>query len=381
VTLRVLADWFLADALPNWATAGFDAEHGQFREGLALDGGRLASDVVRTRSAARQIYVYAHAATLGVGPADGLSKAEAAFQHLDRLAWQQSPAGFAAAVDVAAGHVSDERLDLYDHACVLLALAWLYRATGARHYLDRADDTLAAMDRTLASAYGGWSEDQNKTLPRRQNPHMHCFEALLALAEACGEARFVARAGELFGLFRTRFLDEDVGTLREFFGADWLLSPSHGSDRLEPGHMAEWVWLLRRYERLAGRRFDHEADTLLRSAVTIGRAKMDGPFIADEVDPMGTPLKDSRRLWPQAELLKALLRQHVALGEAAYLDQAERLACALLETYLADTPAGTWRDCFTLDGRPIASFIPASSNYHLWTAVVEILDLDVPRSR
>ncbi len=40
---------------------------------------------------------------------------------------------------------------------------------------------------------------------------------------------------------------------------DWRLGPEFRSNRIEPGHMAEWVWLLRRYARSAPERAE-EAD-------------------------------------------------------------------------------------------------------------------------
>src|SRR2546430_13023820 len=44
-------------------------------------------------------------------------------------------------------------------------------------------------------------------LPRRQNPHMHLLEALLALHVATGEKNWLRRAGALVDLFKRRFAD------------------------------------------------------------------------------------------------------------------------------------------------------------------------------
>lgn len=368
-----LKDYFIGTVLPVWASTAFDADKGQFMEGLQPDGSPDPSGIVRVRTAARAIYVFAQAAALGAAPDGALEKAERAFANLRTLAWigGQKP-GFARTVNYRTGVVTDAERDLYDHACVLLALAWLARATGKPGYVASIAETVAAMDVTLAAPHGGWAEDSIGNLPRRQNPHMHYFEACLALWETGFGAPYAARAGELFGLFRTRLFDERIGTLREFFGPAWEISAAHKSDRLEPGHMAEWVWLVRRYDALAG--CDHSAicDSLLSAALGLGR---DGatPFLVDEVSPEGGVLKPSRRLWLQAELLKAYLMQARATGDNAYLVKADELAAVLFDTYLADTPPGTWRDCFDLEGRSIATSIPASSLYHLWSAVAELL--------
>ncbi|MBB6468068.1 mannose/cellobiose epimerase-like protein (N-acyl-D-glucosamine 2-epimerase family) [Aminobacter lissarensis] len=93
----------------------------------------------------------------------------------------------------------------------------------------------------------------------------------------------------------------------------------------------------------------------------------------DEIDSKGTLLTNHRQLWPQAELLKACLSVGNAGNRAA-----DEVASALFESYLADTPIGTWRDSFDLEGRPTTLTIPGSSLYHLWTAVAECLQPTAP---
>ena len=368
-----LAKWFVDEALPRWATTGFDDVNGHFLEGLALDGAPEASGLLRTRSAARQIYVFAHAHTLGVAPDGALEKAERAFTNLQACAWiKGEKPGYARSINRLTGLVVDPARDLYDHACVLLALAWLFKATGKESYRKQIDETLQAVDRTLAAPFGGWAEDSENTMPRRQNPHMHFFEACLSLVEVTGERRHIARAEELFALFRSRFFDDRIATLREFFGPAWEKDDVYESGRLDPGHMSEWVWLLRRYSSMMLSNVDQICEKLLRFAQTIGSAR-GSLFLIDEVSEQGVPLKKTRRLWPQAELIKAHIVQFEALGDRSHLDQANGIAAELFVTYLAQAPSGTWRDCFDLDGRSIAATIPSSSHYHLWTAVAEIL--------
>ncbi len=269
------------------------------------------------------------------------------------------------------GVATDDRRDLYDHAFALLALATLYQATRHPRYAAWIDETLDVVDRVLAAPHGGWAESDRHELPRRQNPHMHLFEASLALFEATGEARHLARAGDIFELFRDRLFDERTGILGEFFALDWTRAEGPDGERLEPGHMAEWTWLLRRYERASAQPVDDPCQALLDSAQRLGLT-VDG-FLADEVDVAGRPLLDRRRLWPQTEYLKALMVQHVATGDAHQLDDAEALVRRLFDSYLAGVPRGAWRDQFRLDGTPTAADIPASILYHAFAPVVEIL--------
>ena len=60
--------------------------------------------------------------------------------------------------------------------------------------------------------HGGFFEEfapgrTEMKLPRRQNPHMHLLEALLALHVATGEKNWLRRAGALVDLFKRRFVD------------------------------------------------------------------------------------------------------------------------------------------------------------------------------
>lgn len=363
-----LKSYFIDTVMPRWLEAAFDEGAQQFIEGLDLDGTPDKSGIVRARTAARQIYVFAHAHSLGVAPDGAIAKAEAAFASLRKIAWSNdSPRGYASAIDIASATVTDSRRDLYDHACVLLALAALSTATAKACYRDAIAEVVEVLDTTLDGRFTGHAEDERGTLPRRQNPHMHLFEAFLALWEAFPDCRHAARAGELYLLFQGRFFDERYGLLREYFGPEWEVSTEFDSDRLSPGHMSEWVWLLGRYEKLSGRDLSREKRLLFANAL---RGKAAGwPFVMDEIDPGGTLLSDKRRLWPQVEFLKA----NLAMGDANH-EFAEQVAGALFESYLADTPPGTWRDCFDLNGRPTARTIPGSSLYHLWTAVAELLN-------
>lgn len=372
MSLNRLKAHFIDVVLPTWLHAAFDEDNGQFVEALELDGVAETTGVVRVRTAARQIYVYAHAHAVGVAPGGGLEKAERAFEALHRLAWIDGEnGGYAATINMRTNEIVDRRRDLYDHACVLLALAWLSKATGRQIYRRRLDEMMTAVDTTLAAPHGGWAEDEKGTLPRRQNPHMHFFEACLALWETGHGERHAARAGELLMLFLSRLYDNETGVLREFFGPAWELDPRFRSERLEPGHMAEWVWLLRRYEKFSGRNLAREQQQLLATALK-GRAG-GSVFLVDEMDADGQPLSKSRRLWPQAELIKAFLAIAETQPQAGLRTQAEQLTDGLFETYLAETPRGTWRDAFDLDGNRISRTIPGSSLYHMWTAVAELL--------
>lgn len=368
---QALIDWTASQALPLWSTMGWWDSQRCFFEALNLDGTPDRTAPLRLRAQARQIYVYAHAHILGLGP-DGLDLARIALMSLRERGW--APDGKPGWVHVLApdGSVANPLRDCYDHAFILHALAWFHRATGETFALDWADETLAYMDGAFAAPSGGWAEDDAGSLPRRQNPHMHSFEAMLALYEASGRVDYLARAAELFELFRTRFYQDEPGLLREFFDPHWNRLAGDESDKLEPGHHMEWVWLLRRYEKACGRPVGELCAKLLANGRRLGLDGASG-FLRDQVWPDGKPIEASRRLWVQTEYIKALIVEHRAHGDPALAEEAQGVINRMLKTYLSDVPSGGWRDIFGGDGRPIGDRMPASTFYHLFGAVAEIV--------
>ncbi len=372
MSLNQLGSHFLKQILPIWSTSAFDDNCGQFVEHLELDGSPQKDGRVRTRTVARQIYVHAHASHLGVAPSGALAMAERAFSNLHRIAWVGGKrGGYGRAFDRHTEILTDPVRDLYDNACVLLALSWLLTATGKETYRHLIKQTVLAIDRTLADPFGGWAEDSEGTLPRRQNPHMHYLEAALALCEnnrTPGHARSEVRT---FGLLRSHFLVGPRGPLHEFFGPRWELEDRYGSDRLEPGHMCEWVWLTKRHDSLVSSDHTRICLSLLSTALEIGRTK-GSPFMADVVSAT-KPISPTRRLWPQVEMLKAFLALDQCCGSPGYLAEADHLASAIMKSYMTGAPAGCWHDCLDTDDLPISRTIPASSLYHLWTAVADLI--------
>ena len=120
--------------------------------------------------------------------------------------------------------MADARRDTYDHAFVLLACAWRLKAFGDEQARRVAERTLGFLD-TLRQDDGSYLEGDPASLPRRQNPHMHLFEASLALHRA-GFEDALDRARAIRALFERHFWDGQV--LREFFGDDWSLDSDRG---------------------------------------------------------------------------------------------------------------------------------------------------------
>ncbi len=219
---RRLERWIVDDALPLWQRLGFDPEQGGHYEGLKSDGSVDKESNVRVRVQARQAFVYALASHRGW--CDGEPQARQLLSFIEtRTAHASAGGGFTHLMD-ANFQVIDQRQDLYDHAFSVLAFAWGYRAFGDAHFLAQAEALVAHLDRRFGAAYGGWLEGDYDYCHRRQNPHMHLLEAMLALYDATGDGKWLARAGALFSLFESRFYDPEQQVLFEFFQADWALS-------------------------------------------------------------------------------------------------------------------------------------------------------------
>jgi mannose/cellobiose epimerase-like protein (N-acyl-D-glucosamine 2-epimerase family) len=371
-----LLGWATDAALPLWATAGFDAEHGRFEERLTLRAERMPAVPVRLLSQARQIYAYSLAARRGwyAGAADLVELAYASMVRDFRGRDGQDGWIFSIRRD---GGVADPRRDFYAHTFVLLAIASYVEATGKQQALALADDTLAFLDRHLRVAAG---EGFLEGLPlsdglRRQNPHMHMFEGLLSLWECSQETRYLRRAEELFDLFATRFFRAEPGVLGEYFTA--ALQPAEGvAGRIvEPGHHYEWIWLLRRFGQITGRPVQPYVDALYGFA---DRHGFDGAgLIVDELLVDGSHHAPSRRIWPVAEAVKANLVE-ARLGRPGAAGKAASLAALLKDHFLIADPPGGWHDRLDRDGACLSRFMPASTLYHIVCAIDELSRFATP---
>ena len=361
---------WLDAAVPFWLTRGVDRTKGGFFEALSLDGMPLDTLPKRLRVQARQIYVSCHAALLGFSP-DALAAAQAGYGFMTRHGWHEE-GGWIHLFDPT-GAVIDSKRDAYDHAFALLALSWYYRATGDGGALDWIERTLAFIDRDLVHPAGGFLESipaEGPAAPRRQNPHMHLFEAMLSLYAATGDRQFLDRATQLWALFKEHFFDAERGILLEYYDADW--KPLAGEQAMvEPGHHCEWVWLLDKFERLTGESTRAERRGLLDFAMRHGPDPASG-LLMDELHPDGRSRLTTMRSWPQCEALKAQLTR-LEDGQGSAAADARHFANGLLTRYLAIEPVGIWQDRFDAAGKGLTPQVPASTLYHVFLAFAELL--------
>lgn len=370
-------DWLFDSALPLWLEGeGFDPASGLFAEQLGEDGRSLPLDR-RLRVQARQTYVCAEAALLG-WTGDWRTPLEAGVALLTGVG-RRRDGGFVHLFGNEGG-VKDGRSDLYDHAFALFALAKAARALDRPSLVEAAVEGWDWLDDKWAHPAGGYGEGEIVTPDvRRQNPHMHLFEAAIALHEADRDAGGLARATGLATLFRTTFFDTAAGALPEYFNHDW--SPLSGDlGRVtEPGHQFEWAWLLRRYAALSGESLVLDiADRLVAHGRRHGVDPERGVAV-NEVWIEGKVKSNDARLWPQTERLKAAVSGLDADPEGATAEAEESLDG--LFAYLDQPVTGAWRDVMRPDGTLVHAAAPASSLYHIACGVGELVraaDLRAP---
>jgi mannose-6-phosphate isomerase len=356
--------WLTDHAWPLWLAHGVDWQRRAFHEYLDSTSLQCHAPFRRLRVAARQTYVFAKAARHDIPRAK-----EAVALGLDFL---RGPArlpdgGFAWRFDLDNQPI-DLTLDLYDHAFVLLAFSAAAEVVGANRV--RAD-AVALVDHIatrFAHPDGGYRDSIPHTQPRRQNPHMHLFEALLAASDAFDGEGFFNCASGLAGLFVARFFQAKEGALAECF--DEALAPRREAGRFaaEPGHHYEWVWLLHRYETAAAAMgvatdpaLKLAADSLFEFAERHGVNPSSG-LVVNRLWSDGTVSDGGFRLWPQTERLKAVARR-----------RPDRVPAALdaLKRHFADVRPGLWIERMDAMGHAIAEPAPATGLYHLTAAFTD----------
>lgn len=365
--LKRFGDWYRGDALPLWIAHGYDENRGGFYEALNFDATPSVDRPRRVRSQARQIHAFSQAGLHGWS-AHAETHAAAGFDYFVTHACPDNGERGCVHLLDDQGAIIDERRDLYDQAFLLLACASRWQAAKDPRALQLADNTIAFLDRELASPFGGWSESDRKELPRRQNPHMHLFEAFLALHRATQDARYFNYASRIYKDCFRAFYEPSDGIIVERFNEDFSYEKNSGS--IEPGHMFEWVWLLRAYEDAANVDLSDARKTLYGRGAHFGEDPKFYGFVNNAVTINEPQRRGAKRLWPQTEYLRASLVQAGA-GDDQMRDRALSLINGLFGTYLNAETAGLWIDEFDGQGAPVARDVPASILYHLHEAVAE----------
>jgi mannose/cellobiose epimerase-like protein (N-acyl-D-glucosamine 2-epimerase family) len=360
-----LVKWLVAAAYPLWSQNGIDPGNGGFAE--ALDGnGHAIALPRRARVHPRQVYAFSQARAFGWrGDVTGI--VTRGIEYFERH-YRRTDGLFRTMTD-ANGAALDERALLYDQAFALLGYAAAAAALGARaEFETRALPLRHTIEAHLRMEDGAYHSLEGSAGHRESNPHMHLLEAYLAWAEIGQDAGWAAGVRAIAELALSRFI-RDSGAIGESYLATWQPAPGMAGRLVEPGHQFEWAWLLLRCERW------HPAPALRGAAlrlISIGErfGVRNGVAIDAMYDDFS--IKDARaRLWPQTERLKAALLAAALTGEAHYEAMAEAAVMSFFP-YLDAAVSGLWRDVRLPNGEFIGSPVPASTFYHLVSAIAAL---------
>lgn len=338
--------WLEKEAFPLWSGVGLDHRTRTVWEALDHSGQPCRDMNRRLRVQVRQAYCFARS-----GRDDLIALGSELFRFSMDHGFDPVTGNLAALLDsgtriIAAPH------DLYDMAFMFLAAAALIEiGCDVRADLKTLDTALARL-----KADRGWYENAAKTLPRRQNPHMHLFEASTALYRTTGQKQYLNMAQECLGLFKDVFFQVD-GHIFELFDADWSGVPGC-QQMVEPGHMAEWIYLLDQYEQATGQNCGVDLE-LLTEAMLMCRDS-----IGALPDIFG-PASKTRRSWPQTELLKSVLVMQARGAKLPKDAMPDVVLDMLLREYLTTDVSGGWYDKRNLSGVLQSDNMPASTFYHI----------------
>jgi mannose-6-phosphate isomerase len=366
-----LFDYFL----PRWGEHGQE-QSGAFRYFLNHDWTPGDNPERRLRVQARQTWVFARAASLGAHD-DAKKAAIAGFDYLLDNFHDRENGGFYLML-TPDGKPLDRSKELYEHAFVLLACAGVHIATGSERAKQTAEEVYGLLEKHLADPkHGGFFEGASETWEprrgaRRQNPHMHLFEALLAWHETDPDGRWGERARAILDLFYDHFYDQEADLLREHFTEDWQPAPGDAGKVVEPGHHFEWIFLLEEYARLFGQAQWGDATCGLWDW---GRAHGLDPNggAYDECWRDGSAKAATKRVWPQTEWLRTLSIRYRDSLESSWHDQIEAHLDWMRESYCGDIFPG-WKEQLSPGGEIITNEQRATSVYHIFGAFITLMD-------
>ncbi|WAJ71717.1 AGE family epimerase/isomerase [Catenovulum adriaticum] len=368
IELSRYINWVKNKAIPFSLAQGFNSETGAFYEHILANGMANKKANMRVRVQARQQFVVCYATDRG-----WLNDAQIYSDKLNQFLLEsgKSPKNEALFAHLVSPEkmLLDDKIDLYDSAFHLLGFAWRYKVFNDNTALDNAQRLVSQLDILFKGHAGGWNEGDYATHWRRQNPHMHLFEAFLALYEATNQAKWLARAAEIYSLFEQVFFDHKDTVLLEFFERDWRPFNGQGGKVVEPGHMLEWVWLLKKYQSFTGSPVDNYCLSLFQNAIELGLNASTGLF-HDQITPNGKAISHTHRCWSLTEYLKA----SIALANDSQIDTDSHIIKsieAIFKYYVTNETNGLYVDCIGKSGDVIDDKVQTSTLYHLVLAAGE----------
>ncbi|KIH85582.1 AGE family epimerase/isomerase [Pseudomonas batumici] len=352
---NTVQDHFRQVIVPLWQGPGWNADMALPVEALDAKHRPLPPQRYRAMACARQLYLFSSLMGDAAFPAAG-ERASALFRSLQRHFHDAEHGGWFYSIDPQ-GAPLDTRKDLYTHAFILFACAHYWakvREPLVESVLNAALEVIAVRFANGDGLYEAsldrdWSPLGSGPL---QNPLMHLAEAFLATLSVREDAVTQGALLALAAGMQQRFIDRRHGVMLE--------KPLGAVDNwFEPGHQFEWLFLLESSPLLRGTALHGSLDRAFDFAEQSGVDPQSGAVSA-MLDSDGTLRDGTRRIWAQAEYLRALTLR---------VDNSARLQRQLQALQQHFMHKGGWYECLDATGAVSREDMPSTTPYHLATCL------------
>lgn len=350
---------FATRIVPLWQGPGWNAQLALPYEALDAAQRPLPVQRYRAMACARQLYLFSSLIDQPAFPA-ARERAAALFQSLQRHFHDDEQGGWFYSIDPH-GAPLDTGKDLYTHAFIIFACAHYWARVRDAQVEAVLNEALALLHSRFADGNGlyeaalarDWSSLGSGAL---QNPLMHLAEALLAVLDAREDGAVQRTLLALADAMQAHFIDAEHGVMLE--------KPRGAADNwFEPGHQFEWFFLLQSSPLLRGTPLHASLERAFAYAEEVGVSADGGVLATLTVD--GTPRDGSRRIWAQAEYLRALILRPNSDARV------QRQLQVLHERFLH---AGGWHESFDGEGRASRLDMPSTTPYHLATCYAALAE-------
>jgi len=254
------------------------------------------------------------------------------------------------------GTLLDSTKDSYFHAFALFGLSHAYGLCGKIEYLDYALKTIDIMDEYFKDRSGGYCRKMTRDFrtrdtQRSQNPVMHYFEALLALAGIHKDSPAPDKARETAEFIFSRCYDTEHGCIPEFHTEKWERIPSSEKGYADAGHQCEWAFLVSEAEHLGlTHDYEEQGHALLDFSMRFAYDPECGG-IGSACTPEGKLIRSAKGWWQQCEAVRAMHRYAAVLGRKDLNDRYEQSVSFIKDHYI-DPEYGGFYSSLTPDHTP-----------------------------
>ncbi|WP_026462093.1 AGE family epimerase/isomerase [Adhaeribacter aquaticus] len=279
------------------------------------------------------------------------------------------------------GRLLDDTSDAYGQAFVILVFSTAAAVFKNDHYRDMALLTWQYMQQRFRDKQGGlvWKVNRDGRVLdtfKSQNPMMHVFEALLALAPLDTTGTVRKDATGIWHFIRARM--PSPGCLPEWYDTSW--QPVRTGDKaiIEVGHAFEWAFLLSEAQALnLESNLMEPAREFLAYGMQHGYDSKAGGIFS-RVDLEGNLLKDTRKgWWEQCEAIRTMQRYVTRHNSKEIIEPLKRSIDFVRQHYMDAVYGGWYENPPGLGGTE--SLIKGSMyklDYHVVNMCREILAAD-----